>query len=680
MNFDVDQRLMHGGDYNPDQWLDYPEILKQDLELMKQAHINTVTLGVFAWDALDPTEGHFEFGWLDQVFDEINAMGGNVVLATPSGARPRWLSEKYPEVNRVDDRLQRHHHGFRHDHCFSSPIYRQKVQEIDRRLAERYGNNPALSMWHISNEFSGECFCDLCEANWQKWLQKKYSSLKAVNDAWLMSFWSGHYTDWQQIKVPSQLATTKTHGMALDWKRFVTDMTIDFFDMEKATVKAVNPAVPVTTNFMAEGSNGDFVPLEGIDYAKFAQHVDVVSWDAYPQWNNNLEPFYETAMKAAFVHDTFYGLKNQPFLVMESTPSRVNSPVAKAKRPGVHALSSFQQIAHGSEGSLYFQFRQARANSEKFHSAVVGHDNDPHNRVFREVAAYGARLEKLGGVRGSKRPAQVAILYDWQSLWAQKREAAFGRDRKRYFQTLEDHYAYFWQHDIPVALVPTSRDFSGYDIVIAPMLYVMTPTLEARLSDYVAGGGTLVSSYFAGIVDPHDTVLLNGWPQPLQKLFGIHPTEFDSLYEGEHNRLAYAGQVFQTSEFNQLMEATGATVLGTYEADFYKGTPALTVNQAGKGRAYYIGPRTGRDFLDVFYGRLCQNRELRAPLLAETRPEVSVQARYADKCTYYFVMNMSADKQAVTTTMATVDAESGQNVAAGPLTLPAYGVRVLRRG
>nr|WP_263849663.1 beta-galactosidase [Lacticaseibacillus camelliae] len=154
------------------------------------------------------------------------------------------------------------------------------MQEIDRRLAERYGNNPALSMWHISNEFSGECFCDLCEANWQKWLQKKYSSLKAVNDAWLMSFWSGHYTDWQQIKVPSQLATTKTHGMALDWKRFVTDMTIDFFDMEKATVKAVNPAVPVTTNFMAEGSNGDFVPLEGIDYAKFAQHVDVVSWDA----------------------------------------------------------------------------------------------------------------------------------------------------------------------------------------------------------------------------------------------------------------------------------------------------------------------------------------------------------------------------------------------------------------
>lgn len=194
MNFDVDKRLLHGGDYNPDQWLDYPEIIDQDFDLMKKAHINTITLGVFAWSALEPEEGHFDFSWMDDIFARMTALGGNVILATPSGARPRWLSEKYPEVNRVDDRLQRHIHGFRHDHCYSSPVYREKVRLINSKLAERYGNNPALAMWHVSNEYSGECFCDLCQTNWQRWLQAKYHTLKALNDAWLMSFWGGTYT------------------------------------------------------------------------------------------------------------------------------------------------------------------------------------------------------------------------------------------------------------------------------------------------------------------------------------------------------------------------------------------------------------------------------------------------------------------------------------------------------
>ncbi|WP_225047776.1 beta-galactosidase [Lacticaseibacillus kribbianus] len=678
MRFDVDSRLLHGGDYNPDQWLDYPEVLRQDLALMKKAHINTVTLGVFAWSALEPEEGHFTFDWLDRVFEDVNAMGGNVILATPSGARPQWLSEKYPEVNRVDADLRRHTHGFRHDHCYSSPVYRKYVARIDAELAKRYGNNPALAMWHVSNEFSGECYCDLCQAQWRAWLRRKYGSLKALNDAWLMAFWSGTYTDWDQIKTPNNLGSTKVHGMALDWKRFVTDRTIDFFDAEVKVLRAANPAVPVTTNFMAEGPGHDFIPLEGIDYAEFAKHVDVVSWDAYPQWNNNFEPLAETAMKTAFVHDTFYGLKHQPFLVMESTPSRVNSPVAKAKRPGVHALSSFQQVAHGSEGSLYFQIRQARANSEKFHSAVIGHDGSADSRVFREVAAYGARLAAIDGVRNTTREARVAIVYDWQSLWAQKREAAFGRDRKKYFQTLQDHYAYFWAHDIPVAMVPSDQDFSQYDLVIAPMLYVMTPTLMQRLTAHVQGGGTLVSSYFTGIVDPTDTVYLNGWPRPLQALFGIRLLELDSLYEGEHNALTFEGARFETTQFNQVLESTGATTLGTYQQDFYQGSPALTVNAVGDGFAYYIAPRTGRDFLFTLYKQLAQRLDLRSTLVTTPNPAVSVQARHGQAATTYFVMNMSEQAQAVTTAKATTDVESGQAVPAGSLELAPYAVRVLR--
>lgn len=667
--YNVDQQLLHGGDYNPDQWLDYPEILNQDIDAMQKAHLNTVTLGVFAWDALEPTEGHYEFGWLDDAFDRIEKINGHVILATPSGARPQWLSHDYPEVNRVDDRLQRHSHGFRHDHCYSIPIYRQKVAAIDAQLAKRYAHRPSLIMWHVSNEFSGECYCELCQANWRAWLQKKYGSLKALNDAWLMSFWSGTYTSWEQIQAPSALASQKVHGMALDWRRFTTDMTIDFYDAEVKILKAENPQVPATTNFMAEApAKTDFIPLQGLDYAKFAQHVDLVAWDEYPQWENPDESLATTALKAAFVHDVYYGLKEQPFLVMESTPGRVNSPVAKAKRPGVHALSSFQQIAHGSIGSLYFQIRQARANSEKFHSAVIGHDGSTQSRIFKEVAAYGDRLTKLGAIAKQPRNARVAIIYDWPSLWAQNREAAFGRDRKRYFQTLEQHYDYFWTHDIPVTVLPSDHDFSNYDLVIAPMLYVGTPDLRERLAAYVADGGQLVGTYFTDVVDDHDSVNLGEWS--LAKLFGVHLEELDSMYPQERNGMHFADADFVVHDFAQLVSVTTAKTLGTYTEDFYAGTPALTVNHFGAGTAYYLAARCELAGLWQLYAELAPQAD---SLFTQVDPVVSVQLRGA----YSFVMNFSRAEHTVTLKQPVEDVEAGGMVS-GAVTLPAYAVRVFK--
>lgn len=465
--------------------------------------------------------------------------------------------------------------------------------------------------------------------------------------------------------------------MALDWRRFNSAMTIDFFDAEVAPLRAVNPAIPVTTNFMAQGADRDFVPLEGLDYGAFAKHVDVVSWDSYPQWNNNFEPIAETAMKTAFIHDTFYGLKEQPFLVMESAPSRVNTPVAKLKRPGVHALASFQQVAHGSEGSLYFQLRAARANSEKFHSAVIGHDGSGQARVFKEVAKYGQRLETLSAVRGTERHPRVAIIYDWDVLWAQNREAAFGRDRKRYFETLQKHYAYFWQQDIPVAVVPIDHELKGYDLVIAPMLYLMRPDLMKRLDDYVSGGGTLVSGYFTGIVDEHDSVYLGEWPKALQATFGIKLGEFDSVYPGEENQLDFAGRSFATHDYNQLVVPTDATVLAHYQRDFYAGTPAVTRNGHGKGQAYYLGARTGRDFLAALYSGLPQVKALLADQVAEANPVVSIQSRRGHGQHFYFLMNFSEQAQLLHLHRPLVDAESGKPLAES-LPLAPYQVIVAK--
>ncbi|MGX7164708.1 beta-galactosidase [Enterococcus massiliensis] len=659
VRFDLDHRLLHGGDYNPDQWLDYPDILKKDIELMQQAHVNTVTLGVFAWSALEPKEGKFCFDWMDEIFDQVSEFGGNIILATPSGGRPQWLSQAYPEVNRTDALGQKHTHGFRHNHCYSSPIYREKVQRINRKLAERYGSHPALSMWHVSNEYSGECFCPYCQESWRKWLQKKYGSLEAINQAWLMSFWGSTYSDWAQVLPPSPLGEHKVHGMDLDWKRFVTDRTIDFYQAEIEPLREITPNIPVTTNFMAEGyDTRDFIPLEGLDYGKFSKYVDIVSWDSYPDWHNNYESLEKTAMKSAYVHDQYWSLKQQPFLVMESTPSEVNShPFNKSKRPGMHILSAMQQIAHGSDSTLYFQWRQSRGNSEKFHGGVVGHDGSAKNRVFQEVSEYGKRLEKLSEVKGTTKKSKVAILFDWESNWALKRGGGFGRPTRRYPQTLQEHYSIFWEKDISVDILSVTQDFSKYDLVIAPMLYLMTGETMTKLQEYVAAGGTLIASYFTGMVNETDLVYLGGLPKKLQALFGIDVLELDTLYENEHNMLDYQGKMYQTKDYSAILAIKEAQVLGRYHEEFYEGTPAVVTHAFGKGDTYYLAARTNTDFLRAFYEDLIEKLQLKNTLIKRMSPVVSIQSRYSKTASYHFFMNFSTEIQSIEITRSLIDAE-----------------------
>lgn len=675
-----DTRLLHGGDYNPEQWLNHHEVLKKDFELMDKAHVNTVTVGIFSWSTLEPEEGVYHFDWLDKVFEEMHKRQGRVILATPSGGRPQWLSEKYPEVNRTNAKGQKHHHGFRHNHCYTSPIYREKVQQINRRLAERYGVHPALLLWHISNEYSGECYCPLCAAKWREWVKAKYQTLEAVNDAWWMTFWSNDYSSWSQVVPPSPLGEHKVHGMDLDWKRFVTDRTIDFFLHEIEPIRELTPAIPVTTNFMAEGHDQhDFIPLEGLDYSRFAEVVDIVSWDSYPDWHNPYESLHVTAMKSAYVHDQYRSLKKQPFLVMESTPSYVNwHAFNKAKKPGMHLLSGMQQLAHGSDSTLYFQWRQSLGNSEKFHGAVVEHDNSENNRVFQEVAAYGKRLDTLSSIKGTQTEAKVAILFDWESNWALKRGGGFGRPTRRYIQTLQEHYRFFWERDIAVDILTPNQDFSNYALVVAPMLYLMREETMVALSEYVKNGGTLIGSYFTGMVNEHDRLHLGEWPQVLQILFGVLPKELDTLYPGEHNQILYKEQTYQTKDYCGIVKETTGKVRATYQKDFYTGTPALVENRLGKGTAYYLAARTNLDFLEVFYQPIIEKLALQQRIVKASHPKVSIQSRTDGTQSYYFLMNFSDEMQQLELLDPHLAIETNQTLT-GILTFAPYEVKILRK-
>lgn len=667
--------MLHGGDYNPDQWLDRPDILADDIKLMKHSHTNTFSVGIFAWSALEPEEGVYQFEWLDEIFKNIHSIGGRVILATPSGARPAWMSQKYPEVLRVNSSRVKQLHGARHNHCFTSEVYREKTQNINTLLAERYGNHPALLMWHISNEYGGDCHCDKCQEAFRNWLKMKYNNnLKALNDAWWGPFWSHTFNDWSQIESPSPIGESAVHGLNLDWRRFVTDQTISFYENEIVPLRERTPEIPITTNFMAD--TFDLIPFQGLDYSKFAKHLDVICWDAYPAWHNDWESTAELAMKVGFINDLYRSLKQQPFLLMESTPSAVNwHEVNKAKRPGMHLLSSMQMVAHGSDSILYFQWRKSRGSSEKFHGAVVDHDNSPDNRVFKEVAKVGETLEKLSEVVGTNRSSDVAILYDWDSNWALNDAQGFGMKSKRYPQTLQQHYRTFWEKDISVDVITKEQDFSSYKLLIVPMLYLVSEETISRLKTFTANGGTLVMTYISGLVNEYDLTYLGGWHKDLQEIFGIKPLETDTLYPSNKNYVVYRNLSYELQDYATVIDVNTAEAKGFYQEDFYANTPAVTSHLYEQGKSYYIGARLDDQFHRDFYQELINELSLKAAFSVKHEKGVSIQVRQDNERDYIFVMNFTEEQQIVSFESSVKDIVTGE-VITGELPLEKYEVRV----
>ncbi|MBQ6419513.1 MAG: beta-galactosidase [Clostridia bacterium] len=660
--------LVHGGDYNPDQWVDTPEVWDEDMRLMKLAHINSATVGIFSWSLLEPREGEYEFGWLDTVMDKLAANGVGAILATPSGARPPWLAEKYPEVLRVEESGVRNEFGVRHNHCLTSPVYREKVRRINAALAERYRDHPALTMWHVSNEYSGCCHCPLCQEAFRDWLKKRYhGDLEKLNFYWWNGFWSHRYTSWEQISSPKFRGENSVPALKLDWRRFVTEQHISFFENEIAPLKAATPDIPVTANLMGT--------YDGINYQALAPHLDLVSWDSYPVWEQGEN--LRNAYTFGFTHDLMRSLKDgQPFFLMESTPSVVcGRGVNKLPAPGRQALASMLALASGADSIQYFQWRKGRGGAEKFHGAVVDHGGGENARVFRQVAKLGRELERLAPVAGTRCDNRVAILYDWENRWATDVYCGYNNDRRDYVEECVKWYAALTECGVGADIVSETADLSKYRLVIAPCLYMLLKGAEERLASYVKNGGRLVSGYLCGVVEEHDLCFMGGVPAgELKNVFGVRATETDALPAGMPGKAGYNGREYAVEHVCDLLQADTATVLGSYQSDFYAGTPAVTVNTYGEGKAYYAAFRNDGGFVRDFCADILKDAGI-GPDTGITAPENVFVKKRGD---YIFVLNFSDREQT-----AGLDAEYEDLLCgtrrSGKLTLPVCGYAVLKK-
>lgn len=674
MLFPQVEGFLHGGDYNPEQWLDRPDILAEDIRLMRKARINCVTMGVFSWSVYEPTEGDFHFEWLEEIMDRLYENGIYTILATPSGARPVWLDAAYPEAMRVSSHNVRDHHGGRHNHCMSSPKYREKVAIIDRKLAERFGRHPGLVMWHISNEFGGECYCSICAKRFQDYLADKFDhDIQKLNHAWWTTFWSHRYNSFDQIEPPFEHGERSIMGLNLEWKRFTTWSTNDFMKSEIAVLREVAPHIPVTTNFMEL--------FYDLDYRKMAGELDVISWDSYPKFHNDQESLEDTMRQTAFHHAVMRSMKREkPFMLMESTPSLVNwQPFNKLKRPGVHKLASLQAVACGSDTVQYFQWRKGRGSSEQFHGAVVSHDGTENTRVFREVSELGVLLKKIAPTAGSLVKAEAAVLLDWDNRWAVNDAGALGHQTKQYDDTCIRIWQEFRKLGVEMDVMPSDGDLSPYRVVVAPMLYMLQPGTAANLKAFVKNGGQLLATYFTGYVDSDQLCYLGGFPgDGLSELFGIVSEEIDTLYPSDRNHIRFEdGTEWEVKDYAEVLQVKDARVLASYTEDFYEGTAAVTCKEFpvdGKcGRAYYVAARSSADQMRSLYLKMLRDAGIS---VKELPPSVDCSTRIGEEGRYDFYMNYGTAPVKVPGVEGT-DLITDSSVQ-GELELDAYGAAVIK--
>ncbi|WP_129842744.1 beta-galactosidase [Streptomyces sp. RFCAC02] len=651
-------RLLFGGDYNPEQWP--AEVWHDDIRLMREAGVNIATVGVFSWATLEPTPGAREFSWLDSVLGLLDEAGIGVCLATPTASPPPWLGARHPETLPRDENGTVVWYGSRNQFCPSSPVYREHAAAIAQAVADRYGSHPALRMWHVGNEYCTSCWCDESARHFRRWLRARYDTLDALNEAWGTAFWSQRYSEWDEIIPPRRAQYLINPTQLLDFRRFTSDALMECFTAERDIVTAASPGVPVTTNFM---------PLfAGLDGWRWAAEESAVSVDIYPDPAAGPdEP--AGAAYGALVQDLTRSQAGGPWALMEQAASGVSwRPVNRPKPPGLMRLWSLQAVARGADALCFFQWRQSRQGSEKFHSAMLPHSGE-HSRVHREIRALGAELDALAPVTGTRVPADIAILHDWPAWWASEQPGRPSTDLS-YPDVLAAWHHALWRRNLTTDLAHPEADLSRYRMVVVPQLYLLTDAALDNLAAWVHDGGVLVCGFFTGVADADDRVRPGGMDARLRRVLGLAAVH-------EWCPLPTGGTVALTDGtagtlWSEDVEPAGATTHAAYAEGDLAGRPAITRHRHGEGTAWYVSTLPGADALGDLLAGTAADAGVE-PVL----PGAPAGVEAVRRGPLLFVLNHTAEPATVAVPEPCTDLLTGARHEA-EITVEGRGVAVLR--
>ncbi|WP_144720666.1 beta-galactosidase [Agrococcus jejuensis] len=657
-------RIGYGADYNPEQW--DREVWREDVELMREAGVSIVTVGVFSWAMLQPEPERFDWDWLDEILDLLHQHGIAVDLATATASPPPWLTHLHPDVLPVDERGTVLSPGARQHWRPTSRIFREHALALVERMAERYGSHPALAAWHVSNELgchNVHDYSDEAAAAFREWLGERYGDVATLNEAWSTTFWSQRYADLAEILPPRATTSFANPTQQLDFARFSSDALKDYLVAEREVLRRITPDVPITTNFMIMGET------KAMDYADWASEVDFVSNDHYRH------PGPQDLDELSFSANLTSGVAGgEPWYLMEHSPSAVNwQHVNVAKPAGELARDALTHLAHGADAIAYFQWRQSRGGAERHHSSMVPHAGRD-SRIFREVVGLGEVLDRLADVAGAPRhAADVAILFDWQSWWAVDLDSQ-PSSLLRYKQEALDWYTALLDAGIRADVVPASAPLPGRGLVIVPMLHIVTDDLRDRLDAHVAAGGSVLVTAYAGIADERLHTELGGYPGRLRHLLGVR---VDELLPVLGDETIHVDGSPATLWSERVEVAEGTEVLATFDDGPAAGGPAATLRAgaAGAGVAAYVATIPSTELRAALLARVLEAAGVESTLPESLRGRVELVER-GEGGAWRFLVNRGVEPIAIDG-----DALGRVHVASdgsSDAVVPARGVLVLR--
>ena len=592
--------MLLGVDYYPEQW--DSALMEADMDRILELGCNVIRIGEFAWHRMEPEEGRFDFSFFDGVIAMAKEKGLQVIFGTPTATPPAWLIHKHPDIlSQFPDGSSRAFGG-RHVSCYSSQPYREYCARIITQLVEHYKDEKAIVAWQIDNELghegSDQCWCPRCRAKFQHFLNKKFKGdIHALNETYGTAFWSQEYNSFAEIPLPAPTITTHNPALRLDWERFCSWNIQDFAAFQAQLLHKIIPGAVVMHDFPGGGLG------KHVDYSAVAQELDRVAYNNYPVWGGQKEPL--SPSEIAFGLDYIRGLKGENFWITEAIMGAQGHDITGfLPRPNQAKLWSWQGMAHGCEGLMYFRYRGATKGAEQFCYGILDADNVPRRRFF-EVQNFFREVRPYEQALSAPVHSDVAILYDFDAL------ASFRIQQQSILLDCETemkrlHSALF-RTGQSVDIIPASRDFSRYKLVLVPNLIVTDPHFAARLKAYVDGGGVAVVTYRTAVKDRDNNLVFGKTiPVDLGDLLGLYVEETESVQEYDCIPLAGEKGSGTAGIFRDMVVPQGAQVLWHYDDPFYRSYAAITRNTYGQGAAYYLGTTPNQAILDRV---LCQAME-----------------------------------------------------------------------
>lgn len=632
-------QVYYGADYYPEHWP--RERWAVDIKLMQELGLDVVRLAEFSWQKLETSEGVFNFAWLDEAIDLLEAAGIKVVLGTPSAAPPAWLVEKDTSILPVDAEGRQVAFGGRHHACQSNKTLRKANRSYVKAFTKHFGEHPNVIGWQVDNELGnshhGLCHCESCQKAFRGWLEARYDTIEALNDNWGTTFWSQGYNSFDQLGSPRWLVTGHNPSQVLDWRRFHSDLILDFHREQAEIVRKYAPGRWITHNMMGFADT--------VDYYKLAEQLDFASHDQYPGGHFRGPVENLPGLMAAEL-DMIRGTKQAPFWIMEQQSGITGWDVmGRAPKPGQLGLWSMQSVAHGADTIVYFRWRVAAMGTEQYWHGILPHSGIP-GRNYAELQALIRRTRPLmGRLQGAMPNARVGLLFSYDQKYAMDIQ------RNNAWLNYQDHfqkiYNRFYERNIPVDVIGVGHDFSQYDVIVAPLQYLMSGELAVRYEAFVQAGGHLVLDMRAGVKHENNLNYTAG-PLPgfLRNLLGITVPEYDPLLDS-HVLVNWDNKSGKTSLWADIIELDSSSVriLATYDSEFYAGTPAVTANAFGLGEAIYIGTQLDTKLFDCVIDHLESRVDLGS--LGITPPGLELCSRETASEQFLFALNHSADTQHV---------------------------------